>query len=76
MQRNTKADSTPRDDSDIPEGFVQIINAEGDKCIVPRYLLPATHKAFDAHRKRRELKIDQKEGGVSLFFSKLLCGWG
>ncbi len=49
---------------DIPEGYT-VIKWGDQLCIVPEYLVPATHQAFDRFRKRQELNVSNEEGGVS-----------
>lgn len=51
----------------IPDGFVLALTPEGQHCIVPEYLVPATHLAFEGYRNRRDLNVGDQQGGVSIF---------
>lgn len=49
----------------VPDGFV-VIQLQEDKCIVPEFLVPATHHAFDGYRRRIEMDVRNQSGGVRL----------
>jgi hypothetical protein len=49
-----------------PEGFVRVVAPDGTPCLVPEFLIPATNQAFEGHRKRVDLGINKKKGGVSI----------
>lgn len=51
-------------DIGVPDGFVLVRLQEGTPCIVPEYLVPATHQAFDRYRKCLELDVRNELGGV------------
>jgi hypothetical protein len=65
-QRQSQA--VPHDSqlASIPDGFVEMVGPNGDHDLVPEYLIPATHQAFDAYRKQVALNVQNEQGGVSL----------
>jgi hypothetical protein len=74
-QGGSKAIS-PAPSAAIPAGFPPIIGPDGQQCIVPEYLIPATHQAFDAYRKRVELDVNNEQGGVCIHFQLGTVGAG
>lgn len=59
-----QADKTQTSPS-IPEGFVVIITPDGNKCLVPEFLIPATNEAYDGYLKKVELDINNESGEAS-----------
>jgi hypothetical protein len=52
---------------DLPPGFILQEASDGTKFAVPRFLLPAAHSAFEAHKKKILFHIDDMESKVILF---------
>jgi hypothetical protein len=50
---------------DIPDGYALVKLEDGRMCIVPEYLVPGTHQAFDQYRSCHSKDAGNKEGGVS-----------
>jgi hypothetical protein len=48
-----------------PDGYIVTIDEKGRCNIVPEFLMPATHQAWDVYQKRAELNVRNQEGGVS-----------
>ncbi|KAF8955607.1 hypothetical protein BDZ97DRAFT_1764653 [Flammula alnicola] len=46
----------------IPEGFTALVSPDGDRYIVPKFMIPATHQAFEAYRKQVELDVTNTNG--------------
>lgn len=62
-------DSTSSSSSNIaavPDGFVVVTLQDGSQCIVPEFLVPATHDAFDGYRTYLAKDIRKITGGVSV----------
>jgi len=74
LQQQNEATHQESHSAPIPDGFVETIGPHGEYRIVPEYLIPATHQAFEAYRKRVELDVRNEAGGVSIFVSNYL-GW-
>ena len=65
-QQQSQAVSRDSQSAGIPDGFVEMVGPNGDHHLVPEYLIPATHQAFDAYHKRVALDVQNEQGGVSL----------
>lgn len=63
----TDTQPAPQSAIAMPDGFVVVQLEGGNQCIVPEYLVPATHHAFDAYRKRSEMDVRTELGGVCVF---------
>ncbi|KAF8950431.1 hypothetical protein BDZ97DRAFT_1771257 [Flammula alnicola] len=50
----------------IPDGFAALLGPDGDRYIVPEFMIPATHQAFEAYRKQVKLDVANANGGASL----------
>ena len=48
-----------------PDGYVPIQMEDGERYLVPRFVVPATHQAFDAYRVKAD--INNTKGEVSFF---------
>jgi hypothetical protein len=60
-----------KDYAHTPEGFVRVTGPDGTPCLVPEFLIPATNQAFEGYRKRLELGVNKKDGGVSPLLMQL-----
>lgn len=49
----------------IPDGYVVVLLKDGKRCILPEYMVPATHQAFEGYWKRAEMAVRNENGGVS-----------
>lgn len=56
----------------IPDGFAALIGPNGDQYIVPEFMIPATHQAFEAYHKQIELDVANAEGCVSSLFLPMI----
>lgn len=54
--------------SGVPEGFVLIVRPNGERCVIPEFLIPATNEAYDGYQKRMDMNTENEEGGVSDIF--------
>lgn len=52
--------------ADIPEGYVVIRSDDGQHYLVPPFMIPATHQAMEAYRKKVDFNVQAAYGGVSL----------
>ncbi|KAM6490266.1 hypothetical protein JOM56_014243 [Amanita muscaria] len=59
--------SQDQSSTSLPEGYVCVTSNDGQQYIVPNYLVPATHQAFEAYRKKVEMEVQNAPGGVCLF---------
>jgi hypothetical protein len=50
----------------VPEGYTIGTDPAGRRYIVPTFMIPATHQAFEAYRKKAEMNVFGAAGGVSL----------
>jgi len=57
---------------EIPDGYVRIQTEDGQHYLVPNFMIPASHQAMDAYRKKAELGVHGARGGVSNFLFKWL----
>ncbi|KAF8802832.1 hypothetical protein BYT27DRAFT_7215051 [Phlegmacium glaucopus] len=48
----------------IPDGYTLVIGNNGEQYIVPRFMIPATHQAFEAYQKKLDLNLVSAKGGV------------
>ncbi|KAF8958982.1 hypothetical protein BDZ97DRAFT_1923293 [Flammula alnicola] len=48
----------------IPDGFAALVTPDGDRYIVPEFMIPATQQAFGAYRKQVELDVVNENGCV------------
>ncbi|KAM6500777.1 hypothetical protein JOM56_003791 [Amanita muscaria] len=55
--------SQDQSSTSLPEGYVCVTSNDGQQCIVPNYLVPATHQAFEAYRKKVEMEVQNAPGG-------------
>jgi hypothetical protein len=51
--------------ADIPDGYVAIRSDDGQHYLVPHFMIPATHQAMEAYRKKIEFNVHEAYGGVS-----------
>jgi len=49
----------------VPEGYVHIRTEDGGRYLVPDFMVPATHQALEAYRKKIEFDVLRADGGVS-----------
>jgi hypothetical protein len=68
--------SAPTTSTRIPDGFTLIVKPDGEKYIVPEFLIPATNEAYDCYQKRMEMDLDHELSGVSTKFLVWLFGKG
>ena len=71
-------DSQPSKSSQpgFPEGYIAIIDKNGDRHVVPDFLVLATHQVWDAYRKQAEMNVKKAEGGVCpLYFLPTSAIW-
>ena len=54
--------------TDFPDGYVTIESDNGQRYLVPHFMIPATHQAMEAYRKKLEFNVHKADGGVSSFF--------
>ncbi|KAF8799523.1 hypothetical protein BYT27DRAFT_7120466, partial [Phlegmacium glaucopus] len=47
----------------VPEGYAIVIGNVGQRYIVPEFMIPATHQAFEAYQKKVELNVENAPGG-------------
>jgi hypothetical protein len=50
----------------FPDGYVHITSDDGEQYLVPRFMIPATHQAFEAYQKKKEFNVLNADGGVSV----------
>jgi len=55
-----------------PDGYVRIQMEDGERFVVPRFVVPATHQAFDAYRVKADM--NNAKGRVSLFLVLIFHG--
>lgn len=48
----------------IPEGYIIGTTDEGHQYLVPQFVVPASHEAFDAYKKKVDLNVWTTPGGV------------
>ncbi|KAF8964538.1 hypothetical protein BDZ97DRAFT_1757877 [Flammula alnicola] len=48
----------------VPDGFAALVTPDGDRYIVPKFMIPATQQAFGAYRKQVELDVVNENGCV------------
>jgi hypothetical protein len=65
MDKTTSKDILPQPALSIPDGYIVIQLVDGQRCIVPEYMVPAAHKAFEGYWKRSEMDVRNESGGVS-----------
>lgn len=53
--------------SDIPDGYVTVAMENGQTCVVPEALLPATAYEFAAYTQKLDRQVWDASGGVSIF---------
>ncbi|KAF8812718.1 hypothetical protein BYT27DRAFT_7207558 [Phlegmacium glaucopus] len=61
-----KEKSNPQNTSEnivVPEGYAIVIGNVGQRYIVPKFMIPATHQAFEAYQKKVELNVENAPGG-------------
>ena len=63
------ADTNPHAPRRVADGFVIFTSPSGDHILVPNYLVPATHQAFQGYHRRADLNVRKERGGVCVVFS-------
>ena len=61
--------------TDFPDGYVTIESDNGQRYLVPHFMIPATHQAMEAYRKKLEFNVHKTDGGVSSFFLHFNRSW-
>lgn len=51
--------------SNIPDGYILVIGPNGQRYIVPQFMVPALHQCFDGYRIKNNLEVAGHSGGVS-----------
>jgi hypothetical protein len=49
----------------IPEGYIVIVGSDGEKYVVPEFMVPAFHQMFDSYRKKLDIDAFRRAGAVS-----------
>src|ERR1700679_1983724 len=52
----------------FPDGYVTIESDNGQRYLVPHFMILATHQAMEAYCKKLEFNVHKTDGGVSSFF--------
>ncbi len=55
--------------SNIPDGYTVGTRPDGQKYLVPQYMVPALDHAFASYRNKAELKVSDASGGVSEYLA-------
>ena len=58
------------------DGYVCITSDDGQQYLVPQFMIPATHQAFEAYQKKLQFNVLNVDGGVSVqtcFFLQCQC---
>ena len=71
LHTDSTTPTTPSAAAGIPNGFAMVTGNQGEPHLVPEFLVPATHQAFEGYCKRMELDISKESGGVHLKFNLL-----
>ncbi|KAF8799689.1 hypothetical protein BYT27DRAFT_7119810 [Phlegmacium glaucopus] len=67
MNQKSTIQSTPDTSKTltVPEGYVLVIGNNDQQYIVPHFMIPATHQAFEAYQKRLDLHVSTASGGIT-----------
>lgn len=52
----------------VPDGYVEVEMPDDRTCLVPTFLLPDTHQAFDAYHKKVDENVFMAKATVSMLF--------
>ena len=64
MENNTEA-QIKNDAAWLPEGFVQIIDPNGQHYLVPEFYAPALQKNIDESEEKKKMEVNKGAGTVS-----------
>ena len=54
------------DNTWVPQGYVVVIGPDGQRYLVPEFMVPTLHQTFEGYCKKRDLGIFKAAGSVSV----------